>query len=180
MTHCPIVYNVKDIIGRVQLQNRIWRHKSIQEGKTYKPTGMIEYDFKAAYPSVFRPDFYVMFEKIITFLWKFLPGCHGFILVDLLGKTAWSDSAPSQNNNVYTYTPAKLMKHINYLMEHSFLRFAGDFYLCSSGIPMGAAPSVFFCNLYLFAWEVDWVATLNNWLHTTSHSHRAKCLPVCF
>ena len=129
------------------------------------PIPLAAYDFTTMYTKLCLSDLKDRMTSLIRQIFQFKHDTSRarILLVDQFGHHEWIVSPRSDlTGNSRMFDENKIIEAISFLVDNTFVRFAGRLWHQIVGIPMGTNCAGFLANLYCFTYEFDFLQRVVN------------------
>ena len=151
------VHKYKNYHDHFIVDNRdpIIEHIKYANGCNVKPKSVKSYDFTSLYTNIPHNKLKANMSKFVNKIFK-INSDKRYITISK--KTAFLSKYKSKT--MLSFTRADLIKHINFIIDNSYIVFNGQIYRQIIGIPMGTGCAPHTANIFLHVYEYEFISKL--------------------
>ena len=132
----------------------VLEHMRVANGCGTKNKSIKTYDFTSLYTNIPHDKLKNNISKFI----KRIFNIKGKKFINISGKNAYF--AQKRSNKIISFTVAELIKHVNFIIDNSYILFNGRLYRQTIGIPMGTSCAPHIANIFLHVYEYEFIDSL--------------------
>lgn len=142
----------------VDIINRFNRGRNVRD--KFKRPNLCTYDFTTMYTSIDLEDLKNRLGSLVENIFERRGHGNRFLRIDKNGEFSWESRNNRKENGDMILEPNKIKEMINYLVDNTYVKFAGKIWKQNIGIPMGTNCAGFMANIYCFTYELEFIKRL--------------------